>query len=260
MPGSWKGLDAYRNVSRLGRKTKIPKKQQAILWSIFERLREKLSARGLITTSELFTKLAASIAKEKASPFDFAVVDEAQDLPVAHLPASLRSAGPARTAFSSPAILGSAFSSSPSPGWNSDSTSADALRNLTVNLPDIPSNRHFNLTDCSVPKFQISMATCRIEAARCPSLTGRSQRLRFSRTEQGEIDAVGKWISDRAKEGGRTNSEFSFALQHENSPRTCSHRKGGSPSKFWMRKSRELATTAISTMHLAKVWSSAQLW
>src|SRR5438132_1236140 len=39
--------DAYANVSRLGRKTKIPKKQQAILWSIFEKVREKLSSQSL---------------------------------------------------------------------------------------------------------------------------------------------------------------------------------------------------------------------
>src|SRR5438477_9765107 len=73
-------LEAYRNVSRLGRKTKIPKKQQAILWSIFERVHEKLVARGLITVSELFTRLAAAIKEGKAPPFDFAVIDEAQDI------------------------------------------------------------------------------------------------------------------------------------------------------------------------------------
>src|SRR5439155_23211005 len=78
-------LEAYGNVSRLGRKTRIPKKQQAILWSIFQRVREKLATRGLITTSELFTKLAAAISESKSPPFDFAVVDEAQDLTVAHL-------------------------------------------------------------------------------------------------------------------------------------------------------------------------------
>ena len=77
--------DAYANVSRLGRKTKIPKKQQAILWSIFQKVREKLVARGLITHAALFTNLAAAIAEEKSVPFDFAVVDEAQDLTVAHL-------------------------------------------------------------------------------------------------------------------------------------------------------------------------------
>ena len=50
MRGNCESLDDYQNVSRLGRKTKIPKKQQTILWSIFHRVREKLSARGLITS------------------------------------------------------------------------------------------------------------------------------------------------------------------------------------------------------------------
>src|SRR5207248_11168434 len=78
-------LDDYQNVSRLGRKTKIPKKQQTILWSIFQRVRDKLSVRGLFTESQLFTKLAAAIAKERTPPFEFAVIDEAQDFTMAHL-------------------------------------------------------------------------------------------------------------------------------------------------------------------------------
>src|SRR5262249_7290576 len=80
-----KDLQAYQNVSRLGRKTKIPKKQQTILWKIFDRVRSKIAARGLISESELFTKLAASLAAEKTAAFDFAVIDEAQDLSVAQL-------------------------------------------------------------------------------------------------------------------------------------------------------------------------------
>jgi hypothetical protein len=39
----------------------------------------------MITLSEMFTKLAAAIANDKNPPFDFAVVDEAQDMGVAHL-------------------------------------------------------------------------------------------------------------------------------------------------------------------------------
>ena len=55
------------------------------LWSIFERVRAGLKARKLITHAELFSALAAAIAKSKNVVFDFAVVDEAQDISVAHL-------------------------------------------------------------------------------------------------------------------------------------------------------------------------------
>jgi mRNA-degrading endonuclease RelE of RelBE toxin-antitoxin system len=79
---SW---EAYRDVARLGRKTRLPEAQRAVLWSIFERVIAGLSSKGVITPARLFTTLAAAIAKTKNPPFDFAVVDEAQDLTVAHL-------------------------------------------------------------------------------------------------------------------------------------------------------------------------------
>jgi hypothetical protein len=41
--------EAYRDVLRLGRKTKLPQKHQATLWSIFDRGRKELDARNLVT-------------------------------------------------------------------------------------------------------------------------------------------------------------------------------------------------------------------
>ena len=77
--------EAYRDVARLGRKTRLPEAQRAILWSMFEQVRAGLASRHMITRSAMFTKLAAAIAESRNPPFDFAVVDEAQDIGVAHL-------------------------------------------------------------------------------------------------------------------------------------------------------------------------------
>lgn len=74
---SW---EAYRDVTRLGRKTRFPEKQRAVLWSIFERVRSELKNRALITNAEMFNRLAEKIATSKHPPFEYAVVDEAQDL------------------------------------------------------------------------------------------------------------------------------------------------------------------------------------
>ena len=79
------GWEAYRDVARLGRKTRLPEPQRKVLWSIFERVRAGLKAKRLITYAELFTSLAAAILKSGKTVFDFAVVDEAQDLSVAHI-------------------------------------------------------------------------------------------------------------------------------------------------------------------------------
>jgi mRNA-degrading endonuclease RelE of RelBE toxin-antitoxin system len=79
---SW---ESYRDVVRLGRKTRLPEAQRKMLWAIFERVREALQSRRLITFAALFTSLAVAIAKSKKLVFDFAVVDEAQDISPAHL-------------------------------------------------------------------------------------------------------------------------------------------------------------------------------
>ncbi|WP_368412604.1 3'-5' exonuclease [Dongia sp.] len=77
--------DAYRDVARLGRKTRLQEAQRKVLWSIFERVRTGLQTRQTITQAELFSALAVVLSKSTNLVFDFAVVDEAQDISVAHL-------------------------------------------------------------------------------------------------------------------------------------------------------------------------------
>ncbi|HEY9285134.1 MAG TPA: UvrD-helicase domain-containing protein [Pyrinomonadaceae bacterium] len=88
--------ESYRDVARLGRKTRLPEKQRAVLWSVFERVRAALKERNLITDAEMFGRLAAELAGAKRPPFDYAVVDEAQDINPSQLKflASLSSGGP----------------------------------------------------------------------------------------------------------------------------------------------------------------------
>lgn len=77
--------EAYRDVARLGRKTRLPEKRRVVLWAIYEAVRAKLSAENLITETGMFSRLAAVVAESKNPPFEFAVVDEAQDISVAQL-------------------------------------------------------------------------------------------------------------------------------------------------------------------------------
>lgn len=77
--------DDYRDVARLGRKTRLPETQRRVLWSIFEQVRARLKERHLITHAELFSRLAETIEAKGKVVFDFAVADEAQDLSVSHL-------------------------------------------------------------------------------------------------------------------------------------------------------------------------------
>lgn len=77
--------ESYRDVSRLGRKTRLPEAQRLILWRIFEKVWAELHRRGFITASQMFAHLAAHYESTPNPPFDFVVVDEAQDVSVSQL-------------------------------------------------------------------------------------------------------------------------------------------------------------------------------
>jgi len=77
--------EAYRDVSRLGRKTRLKEPQRALLWSIFEDVRSRLRSKEVITYSGMFNRLASHFEGSVRLPFDFVVVDEAQDVSIAQL-------------------------------------------------------------------------------------------------------------------------------------------------------------------------------
>lgn len=77
--------EAYRDVKRLGRKTRLPESQRKILWGIFEQIRSKLADEQLVTLPTVFSRLAEATRQRKHPPYEFAVIDEAQDINVAQL-------------------------------------------------------------------------------------------------------------------------------------------------------------------------------
>lgn len=79
---SW---EEYRDVNRLGRKSRLREEQRKLLWTIFEAVRAGLREQGVITKAGMFNVLARHYANGATPPFDFAVVDEAQDISIAQI-------------------------------------------------------------------------------------------------------------------------------------------------------------------------------
>ncbi len=77
--------EPYRDVTRLGRRSRVTQPQRATLWRVFEGVRERLRTRGEITRQGIFNTLAKDYRESGVSPFDFAVVDEAQDISIGQL-------------------------------------------------------------------------------------------------------------------------------------------------------------------------------
>ena len=72
-----------RDVPRLGRKTRLSEGRRAVLWSIFSKVSADLDELGLLTEPHLFGRLEPRLTKLAHPPFEFCVVDEAQDIGVA---------------------------------------------------------------------------------------------------------------------------------------------------------------------------------
>ena len=77
--------EAYRDVMRLGRKTRLAESQRAVLWSIFAKVRDGLAAQALLTEPRMFQRLEQHFAETTHAPFEYCVIDEAQDIGVAEL-------------------------------------------------------------------------------------------------------------------------------------------------------------------------------
>ena len=77
--------DAYRDVKRLGRKTRLSEAQRQALWQVFEGVQTRLASAYLMTQARMFTELAGRLSQLKHPPFEYVVVDEAQDVSVSQL-------------------------------------------------------------------------------------------------------------------------------------------------------------------------------
>lgn len=84
---AWNVTDAdnYATIPRLGRRTRLGAQQREAAWSVFAFVRRRLEDRKLVTWAELYARLTEHAVGGARLPYDYVVVDEAQDLSVAQV-------------------------------------------------------------------------------------------------------------------------------------------------------------------------------
>jgi len=194
---SW---EAYRDVARLGRKTRLPEAQRAILWSIFERVRAALKDRDLTTHAGLFTALASALGKSKHPPYDFVVVDEAQDIGVAHLRffAALGAGRPDALFFAGD--LGQRIFQQPF-SWKSLGVDIRGRsRNLRINYRTSHQIRQ-QADRLLGPEMTDVDGNVEVRTDTVSVLNGPSPVIRVLPTEEEEAKYVATWLAEQTKAG-----------------------------------------------------------
>jgi superfamily I DNA/RNA helicase len=248
--GTW---EAYRDVVRLGRKTRLKENQRVGLWSIFERVRSGLSARGLLTYSDLFTGLASKFAGNARTPFDFTVVDEAQDVSVAQLRflAALGAGRPNRLFFAGD--LGQRIFQQPF-SWKA----------LGVDVR----GRSFTLRVNYRTSHQIRMQADRLLGPELSDVDGITEGRKgtismfngpqpdilVSETPQDEIKAVSQWLRAKAEAGVVPHEVGIFVRSAAELDRARSAAQDAGLPFQVLDENVETTSghASISTMHLAK--------
>ena len=245
--------EEYRDVARLGRKTRLPENQRKILWAVFEEVHSKLKAWGLVTRAGLFTNLAAALKKAKNPPFEFVVCDEAQDIGIPHLkmfaalgvgrPNSLFFAGDqGQRIFQQPfswKALGVDIRGRARNLWVNYRTShqirKQADRLLGQQMIDIDGNAEQRSDTVSV-------------------FNGPPPEIRVLKTEGKESEAVGKWLACLVKTGHQPHECGLFVRSERQIERAkAAAKQAGLPFKVLDdRVEGAPGHLSIGTMHVAK--------
>ena len=247
---SW---ESYRDVARLGRKTRLHEAQRKVLWSVFEHVRAGLKTRNLITRASLFTSLASAIVKANKPPFDFVVVDEAQDISIAHLRfcAAMGAGRPNALFFAGD--LGQRIFQQPF-SWKSLGVDIRGRsRTLRVNYRT---------------SHQIRMQADKLLGPEVSDVDGNSEdrgdtvsvfngpppTIRELKSEKDEIKIVGAWLSEQAKAGVLPHEFGLFVRSAAQLDRAkAAAKESGMQFKILDdRVETRSGHLSISTMHLAK--------
>ena len=252
---SWQlcNWESYRDVTRLGRKTRLPEAQRTTLWSIFEIVRTKLAEKKLTTYASLFTELAKSIKTNKKPLFDFAVIDEAQDISISHMRflAALGAGRPDGLFFAGD--LGQRIFQQPF-SWKALSVDIRG-RSRTLRINYRTSHQIRQQADRLLgPVTSDIDGNTEDRTDTISVFNGPVPLICNHATEDAEIDAISKWITEHSS-SGLLPQEFGVFVRSDAQIKRAESAVTRAKLKFKVLDEHVETTSgfvSISTMHLAK--------
>jgi len=247
---SW---EAYRDVPRLGRKTRLSEAQRRELWTIFERVRAALTESGLLTLPALFQRLSEALSDYARPLYDSVVVDEAQDVSVTQLRLLATLAGGRQDALFFAGDLGQRIFQQPF-SWKTLGVDVRG-RSSTLKINYRTSHQIRSVADRLLdPEVADVDGNTERRDGTVSTFNGPAPEVRSFATEAEEIARVSDWLRARVAEGSVPHELAIFVRSDAQTGRArAAAEAAGLPFKV---VDESVDTTSgfasICTMHLAK--------
>lgn len=245
--------EAYRDVTRLGRKTRLQEPQRAQLWDIFSRVWSALGERAATTPAAMYVALAGKLRAARHPPYDFAVIDECQDLSPSQLDflAALGGARPNALFFAGD--LGQRIFQQPF-SWLSQGIDVRG-RSRTLRVNYRTSHQIHRQADRLLDAEITDMDGIREERGGTVSVfNGPVPQVRAFETPEEEVRAVATWLRERAAEGIAAHEIGVFVRSEAQGERASRAMDLAGIACRELNTQMEITSgnAAIGVMHLAK--------
>lgn len=245
--------EEYREVARLGRKTRLPEARRESLWSVFEDVRTSLADRGLTTKAGMFGAVTPHIQSSRSPAFDYAVIDESQDMSVAHLKflAALGANRPNSLFFAGD--LGQRIFQQPF-SWRSLGVDIRG-RSRTLRVNYRTSHQIRTQTDRLLgPVVTDVDANTERRDDTVSVFNGPAPVIRSFESEEVEIVEVAEWLKQRTTEGlaAHETAVFVRSAQQIDRAKRATEGAGLDLTVLDERLETEVGRVSVSTMDLAK--------
>lgn len=192
--------EQYRDVARLGRKNRLTEKQRAQIWPIFESIRSRLNSGALVTMAMIHATISDKIMTTRENPFDFAVVDESQDVSMAQLRFLAALAGDTPDGLFFAGDLGQRIFQTPF-SWKSLGVDVRG-RSSTLRVNYRTSHQIRSQADRLLPAEVSDVdGLTETRGGTVSVFNGMEPSVQVVATEATEVTLIGSWIRDRVAEG-----------------------------------------------------------
>lgn len=244
--------EAYRDVARLGRKTRIGGKQREVLWAIFARVREQLDRRGLVTHADVFASVAEHCAGGPARSRSSSSTRR-RTWACRRCASWRRWGGRGRTACSSPGDLGQRIFQVPF-SWKALGIDVRGRSN-TLRINYRTSHQIRAQADRLLPQ-SLADVNGNVESRKgtISVFDGPPPRIELFADANAEAAAVGRWIGERLNEGVLAHELGVFVRSDGQVARALAavREAGAEPVVLDDDVETEPGRVSVSTMHRAK--------